>query len=86
MAFLLFQMLLTPMEAVVGALMNALSRSFEWQADRFAGEMSERLKAEGRGMEDMGRRLGRALTTLHVKNLSTVWVDWLYVPFLTLFT
>ncbi|KAL5480481.1 STE24 [Sanghuangporus weigelae] len=77
-AFLLFQMLLTPMEAVIGAAMNALSRSFEWQADRFACEISERLKEDGKGMEDMGKRLGRALTTLHVKNLSTVWVDWLY--------
>ena len=26
----------------------------------------------------MGARLGRALVQLHVKNLSTVWVDWLY--------
>jgi STE24 endopeptidase len=25
----------------------------------------------------MGDRLGRALVTLHVKNLSSVWVDWL---------
>ena len=30
-------------------------------------------------MSDMGPRLGRALISLHVKNLSTVWVDWLYV-------
>lgn len=32
-------------------------------------------------MSDMGDRLGRALVALHVKNLSTVWVDWLYVYF-----
>ena len=25
----------------------------------------------------MGGRLGRAFVTLHVKNLLTVWVDWL---------
>ncbi|KAI5121524.1 hypothetical protein M0805_002584 [Coniferiporia weirii] len=75
-AFLLFQMILTPMEAVVGAAMNALSRRFEWQADRFACELGVRLDAPE--MTDMGARLGRALTTLHVKNLSTVWVDWLY--------
>jgi STE24 endopeptidase len=30
-------------------------------------------------MKDMGDRLGRALISLHVKNLSTVWVDWLWV-------
>ncbi|EJD00304.1 uncharacterized protein FOMMEDRAFT_22167 [Fomitiporia mediterranea MF3/22] len=75
-AFLLFQMILTPMEAVIGAAMNALSRRFEWQADRFACELSQRLKEPS--MENMGARLGRALTTLHVKNLSTIWVDWLY--------
>lgn len=33
---------------------------------------------EGRGMGDMGKRLGTALVKLHVENLSTVWVDWLY--------
>ncbi|THH00955.1 hypothetical protein EW145_g7007 [Phellinidium pouzarii] len=64
------------MEAVVGTAMNALSRHFEWQADHFACELSARLNAPE--MSDMGARLGRALTTLHVKNLSTVWVDWLY--------
>lgn len=70
-------MILTPMEAVIGAAMNALSRRFEWQADQFACELSEKLGEKD--MEDMGTRLGKALTTLHVKNLSTVWVDWLYV-------
>lgn len=57
--------------------MNAVSRRFEWQADQFACELEDKLKAPE--MEDMGERLGRALTTLHVKNLSTVWVDWMYV-------
>lgn len=68
-------MILMPMEAVVGIMINAISRSFEYQADRFACELQGMLKAED--MQDMGDRLGRALITLHVKNLSTVWVDWL---------
>ncbi|KAF8063327.1 peptidase family M48-domain-containing protein [Lyophyllum atratum] len=75
-AFLLFQMILTPLEAVVSIGMNAISRHFEYEADRFACELQDQLKSED--MKDMGDRLGRALVTLHVKNLSTVWVDWLY--------
>ncbi|KAG5645300.1 hypothetical protein DXG03_006489 [Asterophora parasitica] len=75
-AFLLFQMILTPLEAVVSIGMNAVSRHFEYEADRFACELQTRLNADE--MKDMGDRLGRALVTLHVKNLSTVWVDWLY--------
>lgn len=65
------------MEAVIGITNNFISRRFEWEADRFACELEERLKAPE--MQDMGERLGRALITLHVKNLSTVWVDWLCV-------
>lgn len=68
-------MILTPLEAVVSICMNAISRHFEWQADRFACELQDKLKSED--MKDMGDRLGRALITLHAKNLSTVWVDWL---------
>ena len=75
LAFLLYQMILSPVEAVVGAAMNAVSRRFEYQADHFACELEQRLGAPE--MSEMGPRLGRALTTLHVKNLSTVWVDWL---------
>lgn len=70
-------MILTPLESVVTILMNSLSRHFEWQADAFACELETKLQAPE--MADMGERLGRALVTLHVKNLSTVWVDWLYV-------
>lgn len=69
-------MVLTPMEAVVGMALNAVSRRFEYQADRFACELQTQLKDDD--MRDMGKRLGRALITLHVENLSTVWVDWLY--------
>ena len=69
------QMILTPLEAFVGIGMNAVSRKFEWEADRFACELQEKLDSPEMG--DMGQRLGRALIALHVKNLSTVWVDWL---------
>jgi STE24 endopeptidase len=68
-------MILTPLEAVVSIGMNAISRHFEWEADRFACELQDKLQSAD--MKDMGDRLGRALIALHVKNLSTVWVDWL---------
>ena len=65
-----------PIEAIIGMGMNALTRRFEFEADRFACELQHQLKSED--MQDMGDRLGKALITLHVENLSTVWVDWLY--------
>lgn len=68
-------MILSPLEAVIGIALNSLSRQFEWEADRFACEIQDRLSAPE--MKDMGERLSRALITLHVKNLSTLWVDWL---------
>ena len=74
-------MLLTPLEAVVGMALNAVSRRFEFQADRFACELPAILDvsaSEKEAMKDMGSRLGRALVGLHAENLSTVWVDWLY--------
>jgi len=78
-AFLLFQMILAPLEVLVSIGMNALSRHFEWEADRFACELQDKLPAaQAEEMKDMGDRLGKALIQLHVKNLSTVWVDWLY--------
>ena len=76
LSFILFQMTLMPMEAIIGMVMNAISRRFEFEADRFACELQHKLKSEK--MKDMGDRLGAALITLHVENLSTVWVDWLY--------
>lgn len=76
-AFLLFQMILTPFESLVSIGMNAITRHYEFAADRFAVELQDMVKDEK--MSDMGPRLGRALISLHVKNLSTVWVDWLYV-------
>ncbi|TDL13826.1 hypothetical protein BD410DRAFT_797487, partial [Rickenella mellea] len=85
-AFFVFQvqMLLSPLEALVNIAMNFISRKFEWEADRFACELQEKVavgekeEKENAEMADMGERLSRALITLHVKNLSTVWVDWLY--------
>ncbi|KAG6917401.1 hypothetical protein DXG01_002670 [Tephrocybe rancida] len=75
-AFTLFQMILTPLEAFVAIGMNAVSRHFEYEADKFACELEDKLQSED--MKDISDRLGRALITLHVKNLSTVWVDWMY--------
>lgn len=68
------------MEAVISMIMNAISRKFEWEADAFACELEQKLPGQV-GVETMGDRLGKALITIHVKNLSTVWVDWLYVLF-----
>ena len=81
-AFLLFQMVLSPIESVVAIGMNHLSRKFEWEADAFACEIDEKHPAADGGVvpaakADMGERLGNALISLHVENLSTVWVDWL---------
>ena len=70
-------MILTHLEAVVGIGMNAISRKFEYEADRFACELQEKLETED--AKDLSDRLGKALIAIHVKNLSTVWVDWLYV-------
>ena len=77
-------MLLTPLEAVVGMALNAISRRFEYQADRFACELPSILNADSasdkdrEATKDIATRLGRALISLHAENLSTVWVDWLY--------
>lgn len=85
---MLFQMILTPFEALFKLGMNALSRRFEWQADRFALDLGhsstpsevkpgEKAQVAEGDEDDMGSRLARALISLHVENLSTVWVDWL---------
>ena len=61
-------------------MINGISRHFEWQADYFAADLPQRVGDKLAVEEDlppMGDRLGTALVTLHVKNLSTVWVDWL---------
>ncbi|KEP46996.1 CAAX prenyl protease [Rhizoctonia solani 123E] len=82
--FLLYQMVITPIESIVGFLINALSRRFEYQADQFACELDAQglggEKEPGKTEEEstMRARLGRALVALHAENLSTVWVDWMY--------
>jgi len=80
-AFWIFQLLLTPTEAFLSFLINGVSRRFEWQADYFAADLPHQLGDKlvpEQGVPSMGDRLGNALITLHVKNLSTVWVDWLF--------
>lgn len=73
---MLFQMILSPIDAIIKLFMNGISRYFEWQADQFACDMDE--KAGSHAPEGlMSDRLGRALISLHVENLSTVWVDWM---------
>ena len=42
-------MILTPMESVIGACMNAISRHFEWEADHFACTLHERLADQAKG-------------------------------------
>ena len=86
-SFILFQALLAPVEALFGIALNAVSRHFEWQADKYAFEQdvveSDRKVVEKEGEDstpdasDMGSRLARALIGLHKENLSSVWVDWL---------
>ena len=68
-------MILTPLESLVQILTNALARKFEWEADAFACELQSQLNTAGYAY--LGDRPGKTLITLHVKNLSTVWVDWL---------
>ncbi|KAG8911123.1 hypothetical protein FRC01_005916 [Tulasnella sp. 417] len=82
-AFMLFQMVQGPIDAMIKVGMNALSRHYEYQADQFACELDEKAAKEGKhthGGDDvsMSERLGQALISLHVGNLSTVWVDWLF--------
>ncbi|KAG6826164.1 hypothetical protein H0H92_000914 [Tricholoma furcatifolium] len=64
-AFTLFQMILTPLEAFVSIGMNAVSRHFEYEADRFACELESKLKSED--MKDMGDRL-YGLVVLRFRN------------------
>lgn len=81
-AFMLFQMVQGPIDAMIKVGMNALSRHYEYEADRFACELDDRAAREAAHVHgdvlSMSERLGQALISLHVGNLSTVWVDWLF--------
>ncbi|KAH7103466.1 peptidase family M48-domain-containing protein [Auriculariales sp. MPI-PUGE-AT-0066] len=81
-SFLLYQIVLSPIESVVSLLMNSLTRRFEWQADEFATQLSSKLAAEKLKLipdvNTMGDRLGTALIAIHRENKATLWVDWLY--------
>ncbi|KAJ1565094.1 CAAX prenyl protease 1 [Nowakowskiella sp. JEL0078] len=64
--FILFQFIYSPIESVIGFLMNLLSRKFEFEADAFAkklGYVSE---------------LKSGLVKIHVKNLGSMNPDPLY--------
>ncbi|KAG9028065.1 hypothetical protein FS837_003999 [Tulasnella sp. UAMH 9824] len=85
-AFTLFQLVQGPLDAMFRVGINALSRRFEYQADRFACELDAKAAKEeghtqpcdGDGDASMGERLSQALISSHVGNLLTVWVDWLF--------
>lgn len=76
-AFLLYQLVIGPLDALVQFGMYAIMRRFEYQADRFACELDDRFGVTIDGKADMGKRLGQALIAIHIENLSTVWVDWM---------
>ncbi|KAI0557791.1 Peptidase M48 [Gracilaria domingensis] len=63
---LLFNELLSPMDSLLSAVQNMLSRRFEYQADAFAKE------------QGMSKKLGEALVTISVSNLSNMSPDPLY--------
>lgn len=76
-AFMLYQLVVGPLDSIVQFGMHAVSRRFEYQADRFACELDDRFGVTVDGKADMGERLGKALIAIHIENLATVWVDWL---------
>lgn len=69
-AFLLSQLVMSPLDALFMLTVNAVTRRFEYEADRFAAEI---------GGPEMGRQLQFALKRLHVTNASTINHDWLCV-------
>jgi STE24 endopeptidase len=71
-AFLLSQLVMGPIDSAMGVLVNAITRKYEYEADRFACELGE----------DLGKALARSLETLHAENSATVNTDWLSVPFI----
>ncbi|CAG8708348.1 11764_t:CDS:2, partial [Acaulospora colombiana] len=72
-AFLLYQAVLTPLDTIVTAGMHAISRHFEFEADRFACELHQEHAIPG--SQGMGKRLGEALISIMIDNLATLWID-----------
>lgn len=64
--FLLFGDVLKPLDAVMEFMMNLITRTYEYQADKFAAE------------QGLSKDLKTALVTLHKENLSSLVVDPLY--------
>jgi len=58
-AFLLFQLILVPLEAFISIGVDAVSRQFEWEADRFALELEDNLgdKEIARMREKLGKTI-----------------------------
>ena len=72
-AFTLYQHVITPVVTIIGALVNAVSRRFEFQADRFACQLHSKYGV--RNSEGMGKRLGEALISIMVDNRASFWTD-----------
>jgi STE24 endopeptidase len=72
-AFTLYQSVITPVETIFVASMNAVSRRFEFQADQFACQLNSKYGVPN--SEGMGKRLGEALISIMVDNLATLWTD-----------
>lgn len=64
--FLLFGDVLKPLDAVMEFVMNLITRTYEYQADKYAAE------------QDLSTDLKTALVNLHKENLSSLVVDPLY--------
>ncbi|CDR42150.1 CYFA0S08e04170g1_1 [Cyberlindnera fabianii] len=64
--FLLFSDIFQPLDNIMTFLMNLLSRKHEYEADEYAVKLG------------YSKELGKALTNLNVKNLSSPDADWLY--------
>lgn len=67
-SFLLSQLIMSPLDSVFSLTVNAVTRRFEYEADRFAAEI---------GGREMGEALEFALERLHITNASTIQHDWL---------
>ncbi|KAL7915002.1 myosin-like coiled-coil domain-containing protein [Trichoderma velutinum] len=67
--FLLFSDALSPMDTVIQFLLHIVSRTFEFQADKFANDLGMRTE------------LATSLIKLHIQNLSSMDADWMYASY-----